>query len=109
MRLQRDVGGGEMYIKEFGKASRILPTYTCGHCTSVVVMRPDRIRPREMCHSCMNPVCDRPICHAQCTPLSALADDKFEGAGEKGRLVNAIMGGATTLEEASKLGLLKKE
>lgn len=83
------------------------PTFTCGHCSNVTVMHPQRLRPRESCLSCGRWICeDKEICHVQCTPLNAMADDHFEQTGRHGSLVNAIMGGATTLDEAAKIGLV---
>lgn len=33
-------------------------TYTCSHCTGVVVMHPNRSRPREYCRGCDHYICD---------------------------------------------------
>ena len=107
---------GELMVQEptsMGVRTRILPTYTCGHCTNVVVMRPDRTRPRNFCHSCSKWICEtKELCNLQCTPLYSLAEDHFEGGGRHATLVHAIMGGAETLAEAQEKGLLpttKKE
>lgn len=35
-----------------------LPTYTCTHCQNVVVMNPERIRPRITCRGCKHMICD---------------------------------------------------
>lgn len=83
------------------------PTYTCGHCSSIVAMRPDRVRPRKKCLSCNRMVCDNEICDPQaagCTPIYGLADDHFEDKNSDRALrARAIMKGATTLEEVEKL------
>lgn len=85
------------------------PTFTCGHCSNVTVMRADRARPREYCGVCASYICERnELCHNQCTPLHSMAGDHFEGVGHHGRLVGAIMQGATSIAEAEKLGLIKE-
>lgn len=33
-------------------------TYTCTHCNAVVVLNPERIRPRYKCHGCSHLICD---------------------------------------------------
>ncbi len=88
---------------------QVIPTYTCGHCSDVVLMRPDRKRDRTACAKCSRYICEKkPLCRTQCTPLHELAKDHFEGlrAKEWGRLVPAIMGGATTEEEGLRRGLI---
>ncbi len=82
-------------------------TFTCGHCSNIVVMRPDRVRPREMCFSCGKWICEKnELCALFCTPLTALADDGMEAPEKWKRLVPAIMGGANSVDQAVKLGLL---
>jgi hypothetical protein len=34
-------------------------TFTCSHCTRVVVLNPDRSRSRGYCRSCDHDICDR--------------------------------------------------
>jgi hypothetical protein len=34
------------------------PTYTCSHCQRVVVLNPNRLRPREYCAKCNHYICD---------------------------------------------------
>lgn len=88
---------------------RVYPTYTCGHCSNVVVMRADRERPRNLCLSCMKWICEgKEICNAQCTPLKALADDGFDDTSSHSRLVRGIMAGAQTVDEAAEMGLIEK-
>lgn len=95
-----------IYDPETGK-TELRATFTCGHCSNITVMHPQRIRPRETCFSCGRWICeDKEICHAQCTPLNALAEDHFEGMGRHGVLVRAIMSGATTVQEAQEKGLI---
>jgi hypothetical protein len=83
------------------------PTYTCGHCSSIVIIRDDRTRPRNHCLSCDSWICEKnEICNTHCTPLHAMSYDHFEGAGEHGKFVPAIMQGVTTVDEAHKRGLI---
>lgn len=35
-----------------------VPTYTCTHCEAVVVMNPERVRPRYTCRGCDHMICD---------------------------------------------------
>lgn len=88
-------------------STKSYPAYTCGHCSNIVVMNSLRERPRNMCFHCMKYICEsRPICNEQCTPLSALADDHFSDKSSHSRLVNGIMAGANSSEEAVKNGLI---
>lgn len=52
-------------------------TYTCSHCNAIVIMRPERIRPREVCRKCMHVVCDR--CSLWCSPFAKIADAVADG------------------------------
>lgn len=93
---------GELIITEFGKEKRI-PTYTCGHCSAIVLMRPDRVRERKNCLQCGRYICEKSeICNTVCTPLPDLAKDNCEGpvAQKYGRYVPAIMKGITSIKEA---------
>src|ERR1700730_13341887 len=51
------------------------PTVTCAHCNVVVVLNPDRTRPRGYCRKCDQYVCDNPACNAECTPAIKNIDD----------------------------------
>ena len=61
-----------------------VPTYTCEHCPQVVVMNPNRRRPRGYCKKCDGYICDR--CNGilaatrECTPYAKLLDDLQEHA-----------------------------
>jgi hypothetical protein len=35
-----------------------MATYTCTHCNGVVIMNPERHRPREFCKGCNHMICD---------------------------------------------------
>lgn len=86
---------------------RRYPTYTCGHCSKIVVMRADRVRPRNHCFGCDSWICEEnEICNTHCTPLQAMSHDHFEGAGEHGKYVAAIMQGITKVDEAVEKGLV---
>lgn len=93
-------------MTENGVQLRKYMTYTCGHCSAVVAMNAARTRARSRCIACDSLICEtNELCHAQCTPLHALAKDHFEGEDKWTRLVPAIMRGASTKEEAQKMGV----
>ena len=50
-------------------------TVTCAHCHSVVILRPDRTRPRGWCRRCDHYVCDSPACNVDCRPFNQVLDD----------------------------------
>lgn len=90
---------GEMHESGIGPDGhffqRTFPFWACGHCSDPHVMRRADQRPTHACVYCTRFICpDKPICHAQCTPLYSLADDKFETKGPWADLVPAIMTGA---------------
>ncbi len=90
------------------RTMRVIPTYTCGHCTDVVQMNPQRVRERTRCKKCMRLICERKqLCQMDCTPMYAMSQDRFEGAGKHSRLVPAIMAGCSTESEAAQLGLIE--
>lgn len=96
----------EITVSQDGK-TQYVPAYTCGHCTNVVILRPNRTRERKRCFSCDRLICEmNEICNAHCTPLYSLAKDHFEGAGEFGKYVPAIMSGVSTIREAEEKGLI---
>lgn len=83
------------------------PTYTCGHCSNVVVMRPDRTRERTKCIQCGRTICEQTeICATHCTPLPELARDHMEAKGEWKKYVPAIMAGVDKKDEALSMGLI---
>lgn len=43
-------------------------TKTCCHCNVIVVLNPDRTRPRNYCRGCDAYACDNPACH-ECVPF----------------------------------------
>lgn len=50
------------------------PTITCAHCGTIVILNPDRSRPRGHCRRCDAYVCDSAACNNDCNPLSAQLD-----------------------------------
>ena len=54
-----------------------LPCFTCVHCNRVVVMNPERTRPRNVCRKCMALTCDSAGCAAGCEPLARDAERAF--------------------------------
>ncbi len=96
----------EIEISQGGNI-QYLPAYTCGHCSNVIILRPDRKRERKNCLSCGRLICEMSeICNVGCTPLYAMARDHFEGTGEFGKYVPAIMAGVSSVKEATEKGLL---
>jgi DNA-directed RNA polymerase subunit RPC12/RpoP len=82
------------------------PTYTCGHCSKVVVMRADRTRERVRCKTCGRLLCEsNELCKMECTPIHELARDRFEADEKWTRLVQPLMAGVQTEEEAIRRGL----
>lgn len=47
-----------------------LPTLTCFHCNSVVVLNPLRVKPRNWCMKCDAYVCDKQFCITECNPFT---------------------------------------
>ena len=99
---------GEITVSELHEGmprTRKFPTYTCGHCSQVVVMRADRIRERTRCGKCQKLLCEQnKLCRADCTPIHALARDKALDDPKWARLAPAILSGCTTEEEARRRG-----
>ncbi len=52
-------------------------TWTCAHCNAIVLKRPERTRPREVCRKCMKVVCDNH--NLWCEPFAQLADAISDG------------------------------
>jgi len=86
------------------------PAYSCGHCSATVIMRPDRTRDRIACTKCGRWICEKNgLCRTDCTPLYSLVEDRAWNEDNKWtRLLPAIMGGATSEEDAVSQGLLKE-
>lgn len=105
----RDDQLGEVTVSELDEGrlvTRRFPTYTCGHCSTVVGMRADRVRERSRCARCGKLLCEQnELCRLDCTPLHALAyDHAFDADTPYARLAPAILAGCTTEEEARRRG-----
>ena len=55
-------------------------TITCAHCNTVVILRPDRSRPRNYCRKCDKYICDNPACSVDCFSFDKLLDELQEQA-----------------------------
>lgn len=85
------------------------PTYTCAHCSTMVVMRPNRERPRKSCMSCGGWICEKKqICNEHCTPLYELSQNGGEDTvgGEYAKYLPAVMAGVESIKEAEEKGLI---
>ena len=71
--------GGYMSIDDRASGGALLEmdTFTCCHCRAVVVMHPDRQRPRHRCEKCDATTCDQAPCVLEC--------DHWEKKWEQGR------------------------
>lgn len=49
-------------------------TVTCLHCNGMVILNPDRKKPRGYCSKCDGYVCDRKECGETCRPFDKLLD-----------------------------------
>lgn len=61
-------------------------TVTCSHCHAVVILNPDRSRPRHHCRKCDHYVCDQAGCAVECQPMNKVLDVLQERA-----LVNELL------------------
>lgn len=87
----------------FGQTLRY-PVYGCGHCSTQVIMRPDRTRERRKCQSCNRFLCEQnEICNSECTPIYSLFEDRIT-SGKWAKNLGALMAGATNFTDARKLG-----
>lgn len=55
-------------------------TVTCSHCQAVIILNPDRLRPRHYCQKCDHYVCDKAACVASCDPIKKKFDRLYEQA-----------------------------
>lgn len=65
------VGAGQLYESA---------TVTCSHCNRVVILNPERTRPRGYCRKCDHYVCDNPACNSKCTPFEEIIEQLQEQA-----------------------------
>jgi glycerol-3-phosphate cytidylyltransferase-like family protein len=74
------------FVRQSGKDAPVVPegaryesaTITCSHCHAVVILNPQRTRPRHYCAKCDHYVCDTPACAVECLPLAQVLDDLQE-------------------------------
>jgi hypothetical protein len=52
-------------------------TITCAHCNTVVILRPDRSRPRNYCRKCDKYICDTCV-GVECFSFDKLIDELQE-------------------------------
>lgn len=64
------VGEGQVYESA---------TVTCAHCSKVVVLNPNRTRPRHYCQKCDHYVCDELACATECVPFDKIINDILDG------------------------------
>ncbi len=64
-----------------------LKTVTCRHCNKVVVLNPERTRPREYCRKCDGYVCDRAGCILNCIPMDRTLEMAVKFPDEPGYLL----------------------
>ena len=94
-------------IHSLGGKVESRPCYTCGHCSNIVIMRGDRLRPRTPCLGCGRLTCEQSeICQTYCTPIHRLADNGEMGDAKWGKFIPAIMSGVTSVKEAEQKGLI---
>lgn len=57
------------------------PTLTCSHCQRLVILNPERKRPRNYCYAGDHYVCDLPGCNTgTCTSIRRVLDELQEAA-----------------------------
>jgi hypothetical protein len=85
------VKGGKGYLLVDNRASggelKEYPTMTCGHANHIVVLNPERQRPRYTCPKCYSYVCDDLACRVECTPIEKCVElaQKYPGLPILGR------------------------
>ena len=92
-------GVSEEFIRASGKDVPIVTegkfyesaTATCSHCGIIVVLNPDRTRPRGYCRKCDKYVCDNPGCNIECRNFDKLLDTLQEQAYQQEVLGSEII------------------
>ena len=101
----------QIYAMEQTDGGKIhyIPCFTCGHCSSVVIVNKERVERRKCLH-CMRLICGtNEICNStqlECIPLGEVMRDHFEGASKWVPYIDAIMRGATTLDAVEQKGVV---
>lgn len=57
-------------------------TVSCSHCQRIVILNPDRTRPRGYCRKCDAYICDSPGCNAECNPFEKVIAEFIERANQ---------------------------
>src|SRR6185437_1135439 len=74
---------GEGYLlidnRAAGEGIKETATMTCGHCKTVVVMNPLRIRERANCFKCDHYICDLCAAAKECKPWGQVVDEVKDG------------------------------
>jgi hypothetical protein len=93
------VKGGRGYLLVDNRANgggyQEMPTMTCNHCNSVVVLNDARTRPRAVCRRCNAYVCDKCGALGECNPtdegielaLRYPGQGTFIARGDDGRIL----------------------
>jgi hypothetical protein len=82
--LPRGLGYLELDHRAGGHAPAGLPkhfeadTYTCTHCSAVVVMNPNRVRERYKCKGCNHHICDNCAAAIQAGGQCLTMQEKYE-------------------------------
>lgn len=76
-----------------GQLSEI-PTFTCTHCETVVIMNPERTRERYRCRGCNHLLCDNcasvRAAGGKCVTFRQIADE-YQEAAERGLPASSII------------------
>ena len=83
-------GVSEEFIRSTGKDAPIVApgqtfesaTITCSHCNRIVILNPNRTRPRGYCAKCNHYVCDTPACALECVPFKKVIDQLYDQASK---------------------------
>lgn len=77
-------GRGYLLVEQQAVNADITPvrlemaTMTCVHCNRIVVLNPQRTRPRNWCIRCDAYVCDQQFCITECNPFQQSLDLSLE-------------------------------
>lgn len=106
--MQSDIYDMEVTeMTEWGARTYSVPCYTCGHCSNIIALRPDRYRERKSCYVCGRLICEKSeICNTHCTPIHKLAANGDMGNPTFGKYIPAIMQGVDSVTEATEKGLI---
>jgi hypothetical protein len=55
-------------------------TRRCRHCQALVLLNPERQRPRNWCRKCDDYICDKPECLMECVPIDRVLDEMHDAA-----------------------------